>query len=302
MRLTVTRILIIIFVGTLLLSALLTPWVYEAMLASNLGLKYPFSRVFDRVAMLVVLFFVLLFRKQLKLDPLFAFLKQGSWKGRLSAVALGFAVSLIASILVFPVFVLSGQLLWLDANLTQMLAQLFRSVPAALLVSLIEEGFFRALLFVSLRQRWALAPAVLLSSLLYALAHFITPDKTFVYQEFSALVGFDYLMAVLRRMLLPGTWQVFVGFAFVGATLALVIERSRSLYLCIGLHAGWVVALKLLNNLTDLASSDVSAAGIGGRYFLLSQPFTWGSVVIVLFAALFLSSRLKGLRGVSENT
>ncbi len=293
MRGSLLGILLIIIVVTLVLSAVLTPPVYET-LGTLLGANsWPFSRVFDRVAMLVLAILVLCFRRAFSLQELGAALKNGSPKRRIMTLVVGLAVSFCSSLLIFPFLLRAGQILWLDFTLGDLAFKTLKLIPAALLISLIEEGFFRVIIFSSFKKRYPLVLAILLCSLLYALAHFIAPDKSYIYPGYSVWVGFDYLGAVFQRFFLAGTWQVFVGLLLVGSVLCVAINSSRSLYLCIGLHAGWVMALKLLNYASDPAKPELIARGVGERYFLLSQSYAWLAILLVMFVVLFSKNRFK---------
>jgi len=144
-------------------------------------------------------------------------------------------------------------------------------VPAALLISVIEESFFRVLIFRNLLKRCSVFSAVVLCSALYAVAHLIAPVKSFRYEEFSLLAGFHYLNTVVTRMTLPGAWQVFLGLFLVGIVLCGVMYRTNSLSLCIGLHAGWVIGLKMAKHLA----------------------WAWGSVGLVAVLLLLLERRKR---------
>jgi hypothetical protein len=94
-------------------------------------------------------------------------------------------------------------------------------------------------------------------------------------------IGFEYLAAVFDRLLLPGVLPAFFGLFLVGVVLCIVIWRTRSLLLCLGLHAGWVIAIKLASFSTVKTANFAYAEGVGRRYFLVAEPLAWVSIVLV---------------------
>lgn len=281
----------ILLVGTLFFSSLVTPVVYSALELIMADVPWPFSRVYDRVAMVFTLIFVILYRKRFNLKIATRFFKRGVLSQRILDVVVGIAISLSIS-LVALYMVVGGNLQWADKTSTYYAGKILKVIPAALLISLIEESFFRVLVFRRLQKSMQVVLAAASCSLLYAFVHFISPDKSYIYPGYSLSVGFDYLLAVFDRMLLPGILPAGVGLFLVGMTLCYVIYKTQSLYLCIGLHAGWVMAIKMANYSTEFVPGVTPPPGIGKRYFLVADPIGWTSIILV-FVALFLLFRNK---------
>lgn len=269
--------------GILILSAALTAPVYAAALALWPQFSYPFSRVFDRVAMLVAIVMIVALRRRFDLAPLRTLYRFGDWRTRLLHVLIGILLTTGSVLIVLPVIVAEGRVNWLNIESAELLRKILKALGTGLVVSIIEETFFRGLLFQALKARLAVAGALLLSSALYAAAHFIAPVKTYVYPGFGFMVGFDYLAQIFGRFGMPGVLSGILGLALVGAVLCLVLHRSGSIFLCIGMHAGWVVGMKLalaVTSVGDAAAVD-PMAGLGRRYFLVAEPLTWLSIVMV---------------------
>ena len=171
------RIILLVAV-TLFLSALFTPPIFTGI-ESLLGKEpWPYSRVFDRVAMVVALVLILGFRSFFHLGTLrqevLPYLSQKKLYPLLSGSLLSFLVSLA---LIF-VIVAGGTLTWSDRSQSVLIWKFTKAIPAALLIAFIEELFFRFFLFVSLRKYMSFLKAASISSVLYALLHFIQPVKT----------------------------------------------------------------------------------------------------------------------------
>jgi uncharacterized protein len=270
----------------------------DFLLANQLDFGYPFSRVFDRVAMLVAAGLLLLWRGRFKVRSLSGYFTHGSLKSRVSGGLLGLVASITMVGLLLPLLVYQGVLEPKAIGSGEVLQKTLKALLAGGLVSVIEEGFFRGILLTTLLTRFSFGISALISSVVYASVHFISPVKTFVYVPGVWLSGFTYLGALVDRATAPGFYSAFFGLLIVGLTLCQVIRSTRSIYLCIGLHAGWVVGIKLTRVVTEFAHPELVSVGAGERYFLVCQPQTWVAVLATgLFSAWWYRRRLATQRG-----
>jgi len=276
------RALAILICGTFIGAALLTPALYS-LLGWLLGeTPWQFSRVFDRVAMLVALLLLLTLRRKLPLGEVrqaFRTMGRGWQCGVL--LSLGMVCSLGGSLAALPFLVDGTKLSWEASGAPlDYLWKILRTLPAALLIASIEESFFRVLMIRSLSARFSTAVALAGSSVLYAAVHFIRPVKDFAYTEFSLIAGFEYLAAVGERLLDAQLLPPFVGLLILGLTLALIFVRTSSIYLCIGLHAGWIVAVKLTALMILVQPHSGAFQGLPRQYLFIAQPLAWVAVLL----------------------
>jgi membrane protease YdiL (CAAX protease family) len=166
----------------------------------------------------------------------------------------------------------------------QMLMKGGKGILTAIVVSVLEEAIFRGVLYGRLASRWGHWIAAMSSSLVYAVVHFIAPDKNFVYPGWSPTVGFEYMGVIVGRLASDGVLQGIFGLFLVGLVLCEAYRRARSLWLSIGLHAGWVFALKASLFLAFVPAGMNFAEGLGRRYSFVAEPVTWVCVVLVWFA------------------
>ena len=114
-----------------------------------------------------------------------------------------------------------------------------------------EEIIFRGILLGSLMRDRSVLVAVLIADVVFVLPHFFSGSVMVTY-GFDPWVGlrtpFDSAADVLSR---PGVASHALGLAAIGAVLCLAFVRTHRLYLCIGLHTGWVLAQKLSYVLTS---------------------------------------------------
>ena len=131
-------------------------------------------------------------------------------------------------------------------------------------VPFIEEALFRGLfLGVLLRGSPALA-AALLSAAIFSIVHFLkAPDQTTTSVSWTS--GFVSLAHSFDQFTEP--MLVLAGFTtlfLIGLILADARLRTRSLWLPIGLHAGWILASGEFNK---IAHREITAAAMAGKKF-----------------------------------
>lgn len=131
-----------------------------------------------------------------------------------------------------------------------------KAITPAFFASLIEEILFRgALLGIFLR---AFRPSIAIISLsfLFAAVHFLQPPSgAQVTDPTSIKAGFEMLRLIGERFLQPQlVLYEFVALFIVGLILAYSRFGTASLWLPIGLHAGWVFSLKMFNRLAERRS------------------------------------------------
>ncbi|MGE9267673.1 MAG: CPBP family intramembrane glutamic endopeptidase [Verrucomicrobiales bacterium] len=126
---------------------------------------------------------------------------------------------------------------------------LSKAIPAALGASLVEEFIFRgALLGIFIRAFRPLKGTILLS-LIFAFVHFLQPAAGHqVAQPAAWHAGFDMLRLIGLKFLQPQPMLYsFTTLFLVGLILGQARYATASLWLPIGLHAGWVFSFKLFN-------------------------------------------------------
>ena len=128
-----------------------------------------------------------------------------------------------------------------------------KAALAGLIVSLYEELLFRGALFAIFLRAMRPVPAVLFISFVFAFVHFLEPPPGAVVEEpGSPLGGFALLGQIMARMAEPLTiiarFMVLFG---AGVVLAIARLRTGSLWLPIGIHAGWIFCEQLFKAATS---------------------------------------------------
>ncbi len=235
--------ILLVFVG----GALLAPWLF--WLAQEFAHSFPkiaaepFNRFVDRSLLILAL---------AGLWPLLRALgitswheagvvgPQGQWKKLFGGLLIGFlSLALVAGMAILG----GGRVFVQGVTAHQAVAVVFKAIGTAVIVAVMEEILYRGGLFGGLRKFFYWPLALIISSMVYALLHFL------LRADFSGAVDWHSGLVVLPRMmrgfmdfqaLVPG----FLNLTLVGILLGLAYQRTGNLYFSIGLHAGWVFWLK----------------------------------------------------------
>lgn len=239
----------VVFIG----GALLAPWLY--FLAQHFAGQFPkianspFHRYVNRALLGLAL---------IGLWPLLKNLGATSPRdfglvsplGQMKKLGGGFLLGFFSLAIVAGIALASGARTF-EQNLTaaKLAEKLFAAAGSAIVVAVLEEILFRGGLFGSLKKVFHWIFALIVSSAIYAIVHFMESAR-----EPSVVTwhsGFGTLALMLRNFT---NWQaVFPGFfnlTLAGAILALAYQRTGNLYFSIGLHAGWIFWLKSYGFLT----------------------------------------------------
>ncbi len=121
----------------------------------------------------------------------------------------------------------------------------------AMVVPFIEESLFRGFFLGVMLRRNRPINAMLLTSAVYAIIHFLKApdDTTTVVTWFSGFVSLSHSFDQFRSpmLLLGGFTTLFL----IGLILADSRLRTKSLWLPIGLHAGWIFASGAFNKIAQ---------------------------------------------------
>lgn len=241
------------------LGALAAPWVFH--LAHQLG-DWPFRRVFDRVLLVIAIAGIW---PLLRVVGLRSWREVGYpsipawWRYLLAGLGLGLLSYGVGCIPLFESLQCSGSPV-----------KLLSFAATGLVVGLVEETFFRGGLQNALQQRIPVVWAVFIVSGIYSVVHFLKPPGINIPTE--AVVwssGFEHLGRVVDQSFrAPGVLRAVVTLWLACGVLGWAFVRMRSLYLSIGLHAGWVFSLK-------------TVAWLGGGS-LLENTMIWPVMVLLI--------------------
>lgn len=187
---------------------------------------------------------------------------------------------------------------------------LVQALFSALFVSVLEEIVFRGAIFGGLRRAMSWKSALVGSSFIYALVHFFsTPRNPAEITWGSGIVILGQMLKGFTEFqsLIPALLNLVVA----GMILGLAFEKTGKLYLCIGLHAGWIFWLKSFGAVTSYPSrgsmeigEELKAARRAEAWLFGSEKLIdgWaaGIVLVVLFVFLAWWLRIKNTSHLSK--
>ena len=251
---SLTIFVVVVSVG----GGLLAPWSY--WLAQSLShifptlAQNPFHRFVNRSLLGMALLALWPFLRSLgvkSVSDVGIVRPTGQWHRLASGFALGFG-----SLACVALIVLALGASKLNPHLTNLPwgKELLSITATAVIVAVLEEVLFRGALFGALRKAWHWLFALLLSSVVYALVHFLANGK--LNGAVDWLSGLELLPQMLCGFadwgeVIPG----FFNLTLAGVLLGLAYQRTGNLYFSIGLHAGWIFWLKAYGKLTTTTVS-----------------------------------------------
>jgi len=250
--------LMVVFAG----GALLAPWIWKAVQlaapGSSLAVQ-PFRRYVDR-SLLV-----------LALAGLWPMVRVG-WFPRVHAVGLAWGRGSLDELWIgltggmLSMAAVAGTAIGFGARtlnpghpLPLYFLHVARALGAAVAVSLIEEFLFRGMILGSLRRHRSFAISAAVSSMLFAVVHFFRrPESPAAVGPWTGLEMLGQMLSGLSdpSALLPGLMSL----GLIGWLLSWCREHTGSLWLSIGLHAGWIFWFKSYQFLTGPAAGSEAQA------------------------------------------
>jgi CAAX protease family protein len=295
------RLLIFVLL-VLALTALISPWAataWDLISGANAAApedRIPFSRIFNRLFMIsgVLLFFA--YRPLLKIEspsqlgltPRTRAIRDitiGLCLALGSAVVLGFIMSLAE--VYKPFFRLS---------LSASVEQCVQALLTAFTVGFLEEIFFRGIIFRGLLEDWKPLPAFLVANLFYSALHFVKPGEQYFLSGIDPWAGFRHLFATFTPFLEPAEIAPgMIGLLLIGIVLSYAFLRTGTLYLSIGLHAGWIISIKTVRVFGDYQRENLGWLFGSTDPKIVSGVVTWAGIILVGVAVYWITRSRAGL-------
>ena len=300
------RLLIFVLL-VLALTALVSPWAATAwnLISATEALapqdRIPFSRIFNRFFMVsgVLLFFAC--RSLLKIEsPAQLGLMPRTQAGR--DVANGLVLALGSMIVLGLVMSLAEVYQpFFRLSLSASVEQCMKAILSGFTVGLLEEIFFRGIIFRGLLEDWKPLPAFLVANLFYSALHFVKPGERYFLTGVDPWAGFRHLFSTFAPFFEPAEIAPgIIGLLLIGIVLSYAFARTGTLYLSIGLHAGWVIAIKTVRVFGDYQTENLGWLFGSGDPKIVSGVVTWGGIILVGLAVHRLTRNRAGLYAPSE--
>ncbi|MBV8053716.1 MAG: CPBP family intramembrane metalloprotease [Deltaproteobacteria bacterium] len=246
-----------------------------AIVVAASGFAFPFPRILDRTIMVTLFAILLLFAHRLKLLD---FLRQGFSTGQVGVWQTLSGLTLAAG----AIGVLFALAAFTGGNIrgAAIAASVLRYLPAAMLIGVIEEGFFRTFLLAGIEGDLGSSGALFASSAIFAIVHVMRSPARFYLTRFEPWAGAKTLAAYGERIIRPEVGPLLLGLFLLGLVLGKAFVITRRAYASLGLHAGFVLGAKTWRLAVGGAIPRWLAGP--GPVPLVAAPAAWVSSAIML--------------------
>jgi membrane protease YdiL (CAAX protease family) len=272
------------FCGCIVLAGLIGACLaYPAYELTSSFAPWAFHRVASRIAMLVLTALLVWLCRHLQLRQKRDFGYGLPWR-RFLAVAAGSGLAGLLTALAGAAFLLGTGLRIQDPRFTASAGGFVHiflvGLASGISVALIEETVFRGAMHTAIERGAGALGAALLTAPLFAVLHFFA--KAHIAAESVGWgSGFDLLRLSFAPLGQPAlVFDSFLSWLLVGLILSLTRALTGNIAVAIGLHAGWVVVLRMLQQGTVGGSSPDYAGWVGRFDGLLGYwMLPWGIVI-----------------------
>jgi membrane protease YdiL (CAAX protease family) len=277
------------FLGALLLAGLIGALLaYPAYAFTSTFASWAFHRVASRVAMLVLIAELVWLCRRLHLTARRDFGYGLPWR-RFLRISLAWGAVGMATAAVGAWFLLASHLRVLNADFTPTAGEVARifliGLGSGIAVALIEETVMRGAMHTAIERESGPWTAALLTAPLFAVVHFFAKARI---ADVGWGSGFDLLARSFAPLAQPAlVFDSFLSWLIVGLILSLTRVLTGNIAVAIGLHAGWVIVLRMLQEATSSGVAPAYAFWVGRFDGLLGYwLLPWG---VCIAAALWFS-------------
>jgi CAAX protease family protein len=295
------RLLIFVLL-VLALTALVSPWaatawdlISRAQTAATED-RIPFSRFFDRFFMISGIFLFFTYRPLLKIESSSQLgLAPRTRAGRDIAIGLCLALGSMVS-LGLAMSLADAYQPFFRLSLSESIGQCAKALLTGFTVGFLEEIFFRGIIFRGLLEDWKPLPAFFVANLFYSALHFVRPAKPYFLSGVDPWAGFRHLFSTFAPFLDPVEIAPgMISLLLLGIVLSYAFVRTATLYLSIGLHAGWIVSIKTVRVFGDYRTEDLGWLFGSTDPKIVSGVATWVGIILVGIAVHWITRNRTGL-------
>jgi membrane protease YdiL (CAAX protease family) len=299
--------LLIFVLFVLVVTALVSPWAAAAWdfvasaTAPTPEHSVPFPRFFNRFFMIsgIILFFA--YRPLLKIASA-AQLGLAPTTRAASDVTVGVCLALGSMLLLgFVMSVAKVYEPFFRLSLSESVAQYVKALLTGFTVGFLEEIFFRGIIFRGLLEDWKPLPAFLAANLFYSALHFVKPGEEYFLSGIDPWAGFRHLLSTFAPFLDPVEIAPgIIGLLLIGIVLSYGYFRTGTLYLSIGLHAGWIISIKTVRVFGDYQTENLGWLFGSSDPKFVSGVATWAGIILVALAVHWITRNRSRLCASNE--
>jgi membrane protease YdiL (CAAX protease family) len=277
--------------ASLAITVLLSPWVavsWDRVVDARPAwepYRYSFSKIFDRCFLVTSILLFFPCRRFLKIGSAYQIgLAPRTQVGR--DVALGFFCAVASMALLVALMSVQGIYTpFFRLDFSESMKTIRNGLLSGLGVGLLEETFFRGIFFKGMMDERKPIRAFFIVNLVYAASHFVHPQNEFRLSGHDLWGGLRYLVACFKPFLnlsemLPG----LIGLFLIGLVLSYAVVRTNTLFLSMGLHAGWVFSIQTVRVFGDFRRRDLGWMFGSTDPKIVSGVISWIGILCVAVA------------------
>ncbi len=252
---------------------------------SAAGWRFPFPRIFDRTVMATLLIAMIWAARDLNLASLLSRGFKHPAAPSIVRALRGFIVAICAIAILFALALKvsgngNGSGIGDRGAAVTLIPKYFLS---AIVIAIIEEGFFRAFILGGMKGDFGNRVALILSAAIYAVAHLVRSPARFYVTGYEPAAGLITLAHSIEQFTDPTiAIPTLIGLFLLGIVLGEAYILTGSVYFSIGLHSGFVLGAKLWPKIIlDRATIPWWIAG-GGAIPLIGGAAAWAIAIVVL--------------------
>jgi membrane protease YdiL (CAAX protease family) len=272
------------FLGSILLAGLIGACIaYPAYELTLSFATFAFHRVASRIFMLVLAVLLAMLCRHLNLRVKRDFGYGLPWRRFLKVCVLWAALG-VATASAGAAFLLSTHLRVMNADFVPSAVSFARifliGLGSGIAVALLEETVFRGVLHTAIERESGPWMAAALTAPLFAVLHF-TAKTRIPAADVGWGSGFDLLALSFAPLGHPAlVLDAFLSWLVVGLILSLTRALTGNIAVAIGLHAGWVVVLRMLQEATASAEAPAYSPWVAHFDGLLGYwLLPWGAAI-----------------------
>jgi len=252
---------------------------------SAAGWRFPFPRIFDRTVMATLLIAMIWAARDLNLGALMSRGFRHPAAPSLVRAIRGLAVAICSIVILFALaLAVSGTGNESGIGDRGAAAALIpKYFLSAIVIAIIEEGFFRAFILGGMKGDFGNRVALILSAAIYAVAHLVRSPAHFHVTGYEPAAGLITLAHSIDQFTNPSTAiPTLIGLFILGIVLGEAFILTGSVYFSIGLHCGFVLGAKLWPKMVlGRAVIPWWIAG-GGAIPLIGGAAAWAIAIAIL--------------------
>lgn len=190
-----------------------------------------------------------------------------SWRAWHTGLLNGIILGILTMGIVGTLTILAGiHRIYITLGPSSMLIKIVALLLSALAVGFFEETVVRGILFRVLARIWRAWPAAVLSSLVFAVAHFIEPaNEAFIGSSFLSVTQAVFVSTFTMFWKVPCLALQFINLSLLGIVLCAFVIRTKTIWLSVGAHVAWVWMIKLHGLITMFYPPAPLTAWLGKR-------------------------------------